>query len=58
VNTLRRLNQALISERGALAFKYALVLSLCGLMVVAVVDARRGQFGPGPAAFAAGAAGR
>lgn len=53
MTTLRRLNQALISERGALVFKYGLVLSLCGLMVAAVVDARSGNFGPGPAAFAA-----
>jgi len=52
VNMLRRINGALISERGAAVFKYALVGALCLLTIAAVVDARQGRFGPGPAAFA------
>ena len=53
MNTLHRWNQALISERGAAVIKYLLVGSLSVLMLVAVVDARQGRFGPSAAAFAA-----
>jgi hypothetical protein len=53
VNTLRRINRALISERGAAIVKGALVAALCLLMILAVVDARSGRFGPSPAAFTA-----
>ena len=55
MNTLRRLNRALISERGAAIMKGVLVASLCLLMIEAVVDARAGRFGPSPAAFTAAA---
>lgn len=52
---LRRWNEVLVSERGAAVVKGLLVGSLCLLMVVAVIDARAGRLGggPAPAAFAA-----
>jgi hypothetical protein len=53
VNRLRLIHQAIVSERGGVVVKYALVVSLCVLMAVAVVDARAGRFSAGPAAFTA-----
>jgi hypothetical protein len=50
MRALHRLNQALISERGCALVKCLLVLSLSGLMAVAVADAARGGFGPAPTA--------
>jgi hypothetical protein len=53
VEFLRRLNRAVVSEPAAAVIKYCLVASLCCLLAVALLDARQGRFGPGPAAFAA-----